>query len=303
MPVHFPNLSRRRFLGAAGAGVLLFGAGFVDADEHGVDPDLVYLLNDTHIGEKHPADSPVPSHLRQVVAELVERKQKPACVLINGDLALKDGQPGDYRHFAKLIQPLHEAGIELHLTLGNHDHRDVFYEVLQDERPETPVVDSRHISVVETPRANLFLLDSLQKTMVTQGTLGEQQLTWLATALDGHRNKPAMIVTHHNSRLGGDPLHFPGGLIDSQELWDVIGPRKWVKAFFHGHIHDRSNAEHEGIHIINTPATSYVADATKSTTGWTTGRFSDEGVTLTTHTTDPQHAWNGQSQVLQWRAS
>jgi 3',5'-cyclic AMP phosphodiesterase CpdA len=303
MPIHLANLNRRRFLQAAGASVLLYGRGANSAGTADVESDLVYLLNDTHIGEKHPVDSPVPSHLRQVVTELVNRPTKPACVLINGDLALKDGQPGDYRHFAKLIRPLQEAGIETHLTLGNHDHREAFYEILSEQRPEKPPVESRHIAVVETQHANFFLLDSLQKTMVTQGTIGETQLKWLASALDNLKTKPAIIVTHHNPRLGGDPLHFPGGLIDSRELWEIIGPRTWVKAYIHGHIHDRSYAEHQGIHILNTLATSYVADPKKSTTGWTTAKLTANGVTLTTHTTDAQHPWNGESKVLKWRST
>lgn len=301
MPIHLTSLSRRSFLQVAGTSVLLYGSRA--SAEETVESDLVYLLNDTHIGEKHPEDSPVPSHLRQVVAKLVANPTKPACVLINGDLALKDGQVGDYQHFAKLIRPLQEARIETHLTLGNHDNREAFYEVLQDQRLKNPPIESRHIAVVETRHANFFLLDSLQKTMVTQGTIGEQQLKWLASSLDRFQTKPAIIIAHHNPRLGGDPLHFPGGLIDSRELWKVISSRKWVKAYIHGHIHDRTYAEHEGIHILNMPATSYVADQTKSTTGWTTARLTFNGITLTTHTSDSEHPWNGETKTLTWRSA
>ena len=303
MPIHLVTLNRRRFLQAAGASILLCGREAPAGEATDVEADLVYLLNDTHIGEKHPVNSAVPSHLRQVVTELVARPTKPAAVLINGDLALKDGQPGDYAHFARLIRPLQDAGIATHLTLGNHDNREAFYEVLKEQRRDNPPVESRHIAVVETPYANFFLLDSLQKTMVTQGTIGTQQLEWLVSALESLREKPAIVVTHHNPRLGGDPLHFPGGLIDSQELWDVIGPRKWVKAYIHGHIHDRSYASHQGIHILNTPATSYVADPKQSTTGWTTVRLAAGGITLTTHTTDATHPWNGETRALTWRSA
>ena len=59
--------------------------------------------------------------------------------------------------------------------------------------------------------------------MVTQGTVGSQQMHWLAKTLDEHAEKAAVIVTHHNPRLGGDPLHFPGGLIDSQEALGCPG--------------------------------------------------------------------------------
>ena len=300
MPVHLPAPNRRQFLLTAGAGLVTCATtGF--GGETRVEDDLVYLLNDTHIGEKHPPASAVPSHLRQVVAELVQRKHPPACVLINGDLALHDGQPGDYRHLARLLAPLYEAGIDVHLTLGNHDHREVFYRVMQDERPENPPVKSRHISVVQTRFANFFLLDSLQKTLITQGTLGAQQRTWLAEALAAHSDKPAIIMAHHNPRLGGDPLHFPGGLVDSGELWKVLVAHPQVKAYVHGHIHDRSTAIHEGIHIISTPATSYVANPKLSTTGWTMARLTAGGISLTTRTTDAGHAWNNETKTLTWR--
>lgn len=84
MPVHLPTQNRRQFLFTLGAGFITYSTGAF-ASENQSD-DLVYLLNDTHISEKHPANSPVPSHLRQAVGELVNLKQKPACVLINGDL-------------------------------------------------------------------------------------------------------------------------------------------------------------------------------------------------------------------------
>lgn len=102
MPIHLLEQSRRQFLLTLGAGLVACTS---RAWAREIDEDLVYLLNDTHIGEKHPADSPVPSHLRQVVDELVGLSRPPACVLINGDLALKDGQPGDYAHLDRLLAP------------------------------------------------------------------------------------------------------------------------------------------------------------------------------------------------------
>lgn len=299
MPIHLPAQNRRQFLLTVGAGLVACSSGAFGRE---IESDLVYLLNDTHIGEEQPPDSAIPSHLRQAVEELVGLERKPACVLINGDLALKDGQPGDYRHFAKLVAPLREAGIDLHLTLGNHDNRATFYAVLAEEHTEVPAVESRHISVVETRFANFFLLDSLQETMVTQGTLGAAQRAWLAEALDARAAKPAIIVAHHNPRLGGDPAHFPGGLIDSNALWAILAARPHVKAYIHGHIHDRNFFAHEGIHILNMPATSYVADPKLSTTGWTTARLAADGITLTTRTTDVTHPWNGESKTLAWRA-
>ncbi len=301
MPVHLTGTNRRQFLRSAAAGMLLFRC----TPSHGkeVDPSLVWILNDTHIGEQQPEDSAVPSHFRQVVDDLLNAEPRPVAVIINGDLALKDGQPGDYRHLARLLQPLHDAGIEVHLTLGNHDNRAAFLDVLESRALEkVAFVASKYISVVDTPYARFFLLDSLHQTMVTPGTLGEQQRRWLAESLDRFHTKPALIVAHHNPRLGGDPLHFPGGLTASQELWDVFEPRRHVKAYIHGHIHDRSYAMHREIHILNTPATSYVADPTKSTTGYTVARLAADQATLTTRTIDAAHPWNGESVTVAWRS-
>lgn len=300
MPFHF-SLDRRSFLAGSAAGFMTLSARGDEPGDKSVDEDLVFLLNDTHIGEKHPPDSPVPSHLKQVVAEILQQRKKPAAVIINGDLALTDGQPDDYVHFAKLIAPLQSANVAIHVTLGNHDNRDAFYSVMKQQRVEKPFVESRHISVVTTPNANFFLLDSLKETMVTQGTIGKQQLSWLTKALDDRADRPAIIVAHHNPRLGGDPNHFSGGLIDSSKLWDILKDRLHVKAYIHGHIHDRTNAQHEGIHILNTPATSYVANKQLSTTGWTVARLSPTGIQLTTQTNDASHPWNGDRQSLLYR--
>lgn len=295
MPLHL--LSRRQFLAQLGA-----AAALTQARAAGSDDSLIAVLNDTHIGEKQPAESAVPANLRHTIESLLALPGRPAAVVINGDLALKDGQRGDYVHFARLLEPLRTAGVPVHLTMGNHDDREVFYEVLQQERPSAPVVDSKHAAVVRLAGANLFLLDSLKQTMITQGLLGEAQLAWLARTLDAEPDKPALVFAHHNPRLGGDPVHFPGGLEDSEALWKLLAARPQVKAYLHGHIHHREFYVHEGIHLLNTPATSYVANKSTSTTGWTLLHLGATGMRVTTHTHLADHPWNGVGVDLAWRA-
>ncbi|MDZ4290234.1 MAG: metallophosphoesterase [Prosthecobacter sp.] len=302
MPLHLtPGSTRRHFLGHLGAAVTLSCRGeiFAAAD---AGEELIAILNDTHIGAQQKADSNIPRHLRETVDWLLKLGKRPAAVVINGDLALRDGQAGDYTNFVKLIAPLRDAGIPIHLTMGNHDNREVFYRVLAAEKPQQPAVAARHVSVVKLAKANLFLLDSLKQTMIAPGDLGAEQLSWLGKMLDAHADKPALIVAHHNPRLGGDPVHFPGGLEDSEALWQVLAARPQVKAYVHGHIHHLNYFGHQGIHILNTPATSYVADPKTSTTGWTMAKLSDTGGIFMTHTHLPDHAWNGAVKQLTWRS-
>jgi 3',5'-cyclic AMP phosphodiesterase CpdA len=297
MPIHLT--SRRQFIAQLGAGVAFSSMKTFAAE---VDENLIAILNDTHIGAQHPASASIPMNLRNTIAWLLALPKRPAAVIINGDLALRDGKRGDYEHFATLIAPLRDAGVSLHLTMGNHDDRAIFYEVLKNEKPESPALESKHVGVVKLTGANLFLLDSLKATMITQGLIGDAQMNWLTKLLDQHADKPALLFAHHNPRLGGDPIHFPGGLEDSEPLWKAITERKHVKAYIHGHIHHRDFFQHEGIHILNTPATSYVADKKTSTTGWTMLRLTPNSAEATTHTHQADHAWNGVKVDLKWRS-
>ena len=308
MPIHLPTPSRRTFLTQLGGAVVCAPA-LHAADAQRVDADRIAILNDTHIAAQHPASAPIPTHLRETVAWLVAQERRPAAVIINGDLALSNGRPGDYEHFARLIAPLREAGMPVHLTLGNHDNREVFYQMLQAEKPAVPPVVSRHVGVVSLARANLFLLDSLKTVgqgaearIVAQGLLGSEQIEWLGRMLDAHPGKPAIVFAHHNPRLGGEEKHFPGGLEDSEPLWELLVSRPQVKAYVHGHIHHRDHFQHRGIHILNTPATSYVSNPTASTTGWTMAQLTDQGADFTTLTHAQDHAWNGRVEKAVWRA-
>lgn len=290
MPIHLNSVTRRDFLVALGATVVALPAFRAHAAD--VDEDQFAFLNDTHIGEKQKPETAIPRNLKTTVDYLLALKPRPAAVFINGDLALRDGQPGDYRYFLSLIQPLRDAGLPVHLTLGNHDDREVFYRVLTAEKPAQPVVASRHVAIVRTRRANFFLLDSLLKTMIADGDIGADQLAWVAKVLDAHTDKPAIVLVHHN----------PGGLVDSEPLWKILTPRQHVKAYVHGHVHRWALASQAGVHVANTPATSYVANPKLSTTGWTMARLRDNGMTLTTLTHQTDHEWHNKSHDLKWRA-
>lgn len=299
MPVHLASTSRRAFMAQLGS-VFIAGSELNAATAKQVDPDLIAILNDTHIGEHHPANAPIPTRLRETVASLLDLEAQPAAVIINGDLALSDGQVGDYRRFAEIISPLREADIPVHLTLGNHDDRDVFYQVMAGGKNTSPPVLSKHVSVVSLPKVNLFLLDSLKAPHISRGELGSDQLHWLGQALDTHPEKPALIFAHHNPLLGLNEKTDHVGLDDTDALWKLLTSRPHVKAYIHGHLHQRSYSQHRGIHLIDTPATAFVTRPAESTTGWTLAQISDRGGHFKTLTHLKTHPWNGAVQRLVW---
>lgn len=298
MPLQLPPLTRRRFLATAAAGLL--GARTVRAapaaDEH-----AWALLSDPHIADDRATISrgaKMADKLAAAVKEVLALPTVPANVLINGDCALKMGFPGDYATFADLVKPLREAGMKLHMTLGNHDDRTVFRKALESQREIVRPLADRNVAIFRTTPANFFLLDSLDAVDLTPGKLGEAQIAWLARHLDINADKPAIVCVHHNV----NDARTQNGIIDTKPLLAVLEPRKQVKAFVFGHTHVWNVKEHaSGIHFVNLPAIGYPF-APAQPTGWVHCTVTENGAKLKLSSLDPKHAAHGQTVDLKWRA-
>ena len=201
MPIHLSPMSRRQFLVrtiGAGAAVVLpawaRGAGKAD-------PNRFALISDTHVATDAKATSRgvnMVEHFRRIATEVAGLDVPAAGALVSGDLAYNAGLKSDYQQFAPILGKLTDAKLPVHRALGNHEHRANFYSVLAEHKPAAALVAAKHVSIVQSPRANWFLLDSLEKTNVTPGLLGAEQLTWLTAALDARKDKPAIVMAHHD---------------------------------------------------------------------------------------------------------
>jgi 3',5'-cyclic-AMP phosphodiesterase len=303
MPLHIPPISRRDFLRrsfAAGAGLLAIRT--LRANDTKADLNHWALFSDTHVAAD-PAtlrlDVNMADHLRNAVAGVRALSSPPAGVLVNGDCAFDHGLAEDYATFTGLLHPLSESGLPLHLALGNHDDRDVFWGAIKDARPASPPLASKQVSIVEAGDANWFMLDSLEVTKQTPGRLGDEQRTWLAKALDARTDKPALVMVHHN------PVFTDGkntGLLDTAEFIEILKPRRHVKALIFGHTHTWRLTDQDGLHLVNLPAVAYPFNA-KEVTGWMDCRLRADGMSLEMHAHDIQHPEHGKVSQLTWRAA
>lgn len=299
-PISLPPISRRRFLArslVAGAGLWL-GPKLFGADKR-TDPDSWALLSDTHIAARlnHTfLEVNMADHLRTISLELTGLPAVPAGVFVTGDCAFNSGEKGDYGTFTNLLLPLREGGMPVHLTLGNHDNRRRFWEVLQDDKTVVGAVPGKQVARVSTPRANWLVLDSLEQTLFTPGLLGQAQLDWLAATLDADRDKPALVLVHHN--LEKDAVV---GLKDTEALLKVIRPRKQVKACIFGHTHHwKVTQDESGIHLVNLPPTAYVFHR-GDPSGWVQATLKDDGLRMELRCVNPKHPDHGQIHDLKWR--
>jgi hypothetical protein len=301
MPIHLPPLSRRQFVSgavAAGAGLLLPGQGW--AAEPPLDPNRWALLADTHVWERrddaYRGAKPGPNFI-QAREEILTLRPRPARAIVAGDNVFLKGHAADYAVLLDLVKPLRASGMALDLALGNHDHRETFWQAMQSVLPKRSapsVLLQRQVAVLETAAANWFLLDSLEKTNSTPGLLGQAQLDWLAKELDARREKPALVLTHHY------PTGFQG-LRDGAALLELLAPRRQVKAHVFGHSHIWQHSTAHGIHLVNLPATAWVFDQAQPH-AWVDMTLAAGGATLVLHSLDKKHPKHGERLELTWRA-
>jgi 3',5'-cyclic AMP phosphodiesterase CpdA len=270
------------------------------ANDAKTDPNRFALLADTHIaGDREQVVRGVNmcQHFQRVAKELLALDPQPAATLIDGDCALLVGTSEDYKTLLELVEPLRKGGLPVHLALGNHDHRERFWQAAgQDVRQSTEVAD-RHVLVIPAPHANWILLDSLDVTNKTPGVLGQAQLAWLGEALDQAADKPAVIVVHHNL----DEREKTSGLTDTTALLEVLKPRRHVKAVVFGHTHYWNVREQEGLHLINLPPVAYVF-AKGRPSGWVDAHLASGGIRLQLRCIDRTHSQHDQVVELSWRS-
>lgn len=250
------------------------------------------LLSDVHIagdlGQTRNGAC-MAENLRNVLAEVSAGDADH--LLINGDIALDAGEPADYASFSELLVPVRQAGIPVHLAVGNHDHRERLAMAL--EQPLDAALQ-RAVASIFVGGLHWLMLDSLEHVADVPGSLGEPQLCWLRDSLAQHRRIPSVICLHHN------PEPSIWGLRDFERFLEVVLPQRCVKAIIFGHTHRFRTYQREGVHFINQPAVGYRFNPVASL-GWLNARFLSGGLALEFRGVTPAEADHGRTDLLHWR--
>ncbi|MDR1964219.1 MAG: metallophosphoesterase [Planctomycetaceae bacterium] len=313
MPITLPPMNRRRFMTGTLGGIVtgLFHPVW-GAESEILSQDIWAFLSDTHIpGDRNktggtPAIKPV-EHLVKIRTDVLSGEiGKPGGLIVSGDCVYLQGLPDDYKTLLEEFAPFRNAGISVHFVMGNHDNRQAFLNAAAQSTGESKSnssrtkIPNRLYSIIETPKANFFLLDSLEKTNHTPGLFGEEQLQWLADELDSRKDKPAILVAHHNPDYSANIVKAPGALQDTAAFFDRIRERKQVKAYFYGHTHTWKTLRMNGIHMVNIPATAWRFDQTQPF-AWVFLKLKDNGMSLTLRSIDSEHPKHNEVLDLAWR--
>lgn len=191
-------------------------------------------LTDTHInvpGKNPLFEMDMTKKLRETFAELGKLSQKPAFVVISGDLT-QDGDTEDYRHLRMLLDEEKEKlGVPVYVALGNHDTRSFFREGYLQEEPSE---ESYYYTVMEGG-LRLIVLNT-QIPGKHAGELDEEQLKWLREELETPAPNGTIIVHHHPVVPTLTPLMDSHLLDNPQDLAAAIAGSD-VIGMLSGHIH------------------------------------------------------------------
>lgn len=229
------------------------------------------LVADTHIGAEPAAKfkggyDAVANAAKAVTALSQYGPQLLVCL---GDLARSVGENGDYEHWRRIFAPL-TAGRPAVLLPGNHDRRD---RMLAHFSSDSPRQTQKAVTVVNAGGLRLIALDSLYRTDVVPGLLGEAQRLWLESYLDDSEPLTTLVFVHHH--IGQDDY----ALLDGDRLLAILQSRAQVKGLVTAHRHSYRLRSTDGFHQIAAPALGMPFDPAERL-GWLEAELDASGAQL-----------------------
>lgn len=233
------RFTRRDFLKTAALTTLLPSAVWAD-EKAALDENFVVIFSDTHV---HP-DGYQRTAFAARLAALLAMNPLPANLLIYGDFAYLFGKKEDYLALREMMAPVEAAGIRWHLAFGNHDRREAFFEIFPERFSASAPVPGKYVSIVETPRADFILLDSLVEGEVP-GAIDDAQREWLAATLAA-RTKPLFVGAHHG--------------LEETKLAELLNKSSAAAGYIHGHNHYWRTGKSAALPTLCLPSTGHWGD-------------------------------------------
>tara|TARA_R110000787_G_scaffold63634_4_gene143095 strand:- start:33835 stop:34629 length:795 start_codon:yes stop_codon:yes gene_type:complete len=203
-------------------------------------------LTDLHIGEDRGhrlAGICTYDSFRQVLAAVSARITRPDMLMITGDVAAH-GADQAYRLFAEQIR---FTDIPYAWLPGNHDD----FAVMQ-----SGIISAPYWPLLEFGEWRVISLNSAVMGQVG-GTLGSDDLDFLATALRRESTHPTVIFVHHPPVAVGCEWLDEQRISNARDLENIVVQAGNVKAIFCGHVHQAFATQWAGCQVFTTPSTCF----------------------------------------------
>ena len=216
---------------------------------------LLLQLSDLHIrepGRLAYGRIDTAPYLREAVASIGRLPQRPAALVITGDLT-DFGRAAEYDHLRELLAPL--APLPIYLLPGNHDER----QQLRASFPEHAWLGTEGFVQYSVPvgAMQLIALDTVVPG-ASEGSLCAERLDWLAAQLDAHRDRPVVIAMHHppfRTLIGH--MDEIGLLQGADELEALVARHPNVERVICGHLHRSIQVRFGGSLALTVPSPAH----------------------------------------------
>ncbi|ABY23264.1 putative 3',5'-cyclic-nucleotide phosphodiesterase [Renibacterium salmoninarum ATCC 33209] len=197
-------------------------------------------LSDTHVLAKglHSNVVDTRQNLLEALRALVPVEELDL-VVVSGDVS-DDGTAESYRMVQELVENFaSHRGARAIYTMGNHDGRPGFWEVLGNGHPDSPAEqDGGQLPVYGSSVLGGFRIISLDTSVPgrTHGYLDRGQLDWLTEELGSASEAGTVLVLHHPPVEPVTPLHDGIELQNPEDLLEVLHGSD-VRLILSGHYH------------------------------------------------------------------
>ena len=175
---------------------------------------------------------------RQSIAYVNNNHADADFVVIAGDLA----DHGEKAAYERLRDALSDLKPKTYLTLGNHDNRATFLDVFPGSADKTGNVNH----VIDGHDHRVIVLDSNDPDVGHAGLIDPAQLNWLAARLDEAKDRPVIIVLHHNiTKFHVQTDHII--LRENQAFAEVVSRHPDIRQVISGHVHMNTSGSYRGI--------------------------------------------------------
>ena len=216
---------------------------------------LIAHISATHIsarGQKTYGIAPMAENLARCIEHINTQSLKPDLVLLSGDVT-HDASHQEAVHAAEILAALE---CPLYLVPGNHDDRDVIWDVFGGSACPSKA-DGFINYVVETGALRLIGLDSCSGR--SGGMICERRAAWLRGALAQGGLKPTLIFMHHPPLKCGVQETDIDGFANVEMLQGIVADYPNIERILCGHIHLLTHSRWQGTLVTTAPSMGMLA--------------------------------------------
>jgi len=212
---------------------------------------LIAQISDTHIagpGLKTYGIAPMAENLERCIESINTLTMKPDLVLLSGDLTNNLSRTEAIR----AASILSELECPYYLIPGNHDDRDVMWEVFGGAACPSRVGGFINY-VIEGFDLRIIALDS-----VIQGESGgmvcKTRTDWLRVVLEQGKHQPTILFMHHPPLQFGVPETDQDPFVGADILGEIVAEYTNIERILCGHIHLLAHARWSGTTVTTAPS-------------------------------------------------